>query len=162
MSAQPLVAPKQTAGGAAYRDYLSYRLEWVSKLVREEANKIYRKRFGIDIRQLRVLRIAVEQPGRTVSEIVDIAMFERTFVSRLITSLASKGLVKRRICDDDARQFRIDATAKGQQLAAAADRLGGRLNEDLLCTLSPIERKVLDRCLHKLMGWHLQASARDE
>src|SRR5689334_5664724 len=72
MSAQPLVAPKQTAGGAAYRDYLSYRLEWVSKLVREEANKIYRKRFGIDIRQLRVLRIAVEQPGRTVSEIVDI------------------------------------------------------------------------------------------
>lgn len=156
MTQSPVVAPKCQFAGA-YRDYLAYRLEWVSRLARAEANKVYYQRFALDIRQLRVLRIAVEKSGRTVSEIVDIAMFERSTVSRIISLLVSTGLVQRRICTDDARQFRIDPTSKGRQLAAAADRLGRRLNEELLATLTPIERKVLDRCLNKLMGWQLRA-----
>jgi DNA-binding MarR family transcriptional regulator len=155
MAARPLSKSKN-ADAAPYREYLSYRLELVSKFVRAEASTIYRQRFGIDIRELRVLRIAAEKPGRTVSEIVDIAMFERTALSRLISTLVAKKLVERRICGDDARQLRIDPTPAGRRLAAEADRLGSQLNENLLDTLSPIERKVLDHCLNKLMDWHLK------
>jgi DNA-binding MarR family transcriptional regulator len=140
-------------GPAAYRDYVSYRLEWVSKLVRAEADKIYRTKCGLDIRQLRVLRIAVEQPGRTVSEIVERAMFDRTLVSRLISQLVAKGMLLRRICDDDARQFRIEVTRAGRAAGASADRLGDKLNEDLLTSLNAAERKIFDRCLEKLMKW---------
>src|SRR5262249_11846114 len=86
---------KQSA--SMYRDFVSYRLEWVSKLVRAEASTIYERECGLDIRQLRVLRIVAEQSGLTVAQIVDTAMFERTLVSRLISSLVKSGLVARRI-----------------------------------------------------------------
>jgi DNA-binding MarR family transcriptional regulator len=136
-----------------YRDFVSYRLEWVSKLVRAEASTIYERECGLDIRQLRVLRIVAEQSGLTVAQIVDTAMFERTLVSRLISFLVNGGLVARRICSDDARQFRIDITPAGARMAAVADELGDRLNEDLLSSLAAADRKALDRCLNRLMTW---------
>lgn len=136
-----------------YRDFLSYRLEWVSKLVRAEASVVYERECGLDIRQLRVLRIVAERSGLTVAQIVDEAMFERTLVSRLISFLVKRGLVARRICDDDARQFRIDITAEGVKMAALADELGDRLNEDLLSSVTAADRKALDRCLNRLMTW---------
>jgi DNA-binding MarR family transcriptional regulator len=136
-----------------YRDFLSYRLEWVSKLVRAEASVVYERECGLDIRQLRVLRIVAERSGLTVAQIVDEAMFERTLVSRLISFLVKRGLVARRICDDDARQFRIDITTDGAKMAALADELGDRLNEDLLSSVTAADRKALDRCLNRLMTW---------
>jgi len=146
---------------ATYRDYVSYRLEWVSELVRAEADKIYRNKCGLDIRQLRVLRIAAEQPGRTVSEIVEKAMFDRTLVSRLISQLVAKRLLLRRICDDDARQFRIEVTKEGRAAVAFADALGDQLNEDLLSSLNAAERRIFDRCLEKLMRWRPREGSRE-
>src|SRR5262245_59244351 len=145
--------PSKKRAVSLYRDFLSYRLEWVSKLVRAEASTIYERECGLDIRRLRVLRIVAEQSGLTVAQLVDASMFERTLVSRLISFLAKRGLVARRICSEDARQFRIDITAAGARMAAFADKLGDQLNEDLLSSLAAADRKALDRCLNRLMTW---------
>jgi MarR family transcriptional regulator, temperature-dependent positive regulator of motility len=139
---------------ARYRDYVSFRLERVASMVRAEASKIYQERCGLDIRQLRVLRSAAERPGSSVSEIVEATMFERTLVSRLISELASKRLLTRRISQADARQFHIEITRSGLAVVEAADGLGDQLNEDLLSSLDAHERAVLDRCLKKLIDWH--------
>jgi len=139
---------------AKYREYVSFRLEWVSSIARAEASKIYLRECGLDIRQLRVLRRVAEDPGLSVSEIVEATMFERTLVSRIISELVNDGLLVRRISESDARQFHIDITAKGLALATMADELGDQLNEDLLSSLDAHEREVLDRCLNKLVQWH--------
>lgn len=138
---------------SSFRSYVSYRLELVSKITCDVADSIYRNEFGLNIRELRVLRSMVEQPDITASEIVEITMFDRTLVSRMLTGLVRAGLVARRVCDIDARQIRISATAKGSELVARADEIGDRLNEDLLSALTKAERESFDKCLSKIVDW---------
>lgn len=139
---------------ARYREYVTFRLDWVSSLARMEADKIYERECGLGIRHLRVLRRVAESPGASVSEIVESTMFERTLVSRLISQLVDKALLVRRISPVDARQFNIDITPAGLAKAEFADQLGDQLNEDLLSSLDANERVVFDRCLEKLVQWH--------
>jgi len=146
---------------ARYRDYVTFRLDYVSSMARAEASKLYQQQCGLDIRELRVLRRAAESPGSSVSEIVEATLFERTLVSRLISELVAQGLLERRISESDARQFKIDITPAGMDKVRIADALGDRLNEDLLASLDPQEREVLDRCLEKLVRWHASED-RDE
>jgi MarR family transcriptional regulator, temperature-dependent positive regulator of motility len=139
---------------ASFRTYVSYRLELVARTARDAAEDVYRRECGLGIRPLRVLRLLVETPDVTVSEIVDATMFERSLVSRLIGDLVRAGLAHRRICDIDARQIRLSATADGSALVGRAYVLGDALNDDLLSVLTPEERAAFDRCLDKLMTWH--------
>lgn len=139
--------------GPSFRSYVSYRLEAVSKAARDAAEEVYRRECGLGIRPLRVLRLLVETPEVTVSEIVETTMFERSLVSRLIGELVRAGLAQRRICEIDARQIRLSATPDGAALVARAYILGDALNEDLLSVLTPQERASFDRCLGKLMTW---------
>lgn len=136
-----------------YRLYVTYELDRVSSLARAEASKIYMRECGLDIRALRVLRCVAENPGLSVTEVVEATMFERTLVSKLITELVAKGLLLRRIASADARQFEIDITAEGLRKADIADELGDRLNEDLLSCLEPNEREVFAKCLKRLVQW---------
>lgn len=137
----------------SFRQYVTYRLELVSRTARDAADGIYRRECGMDIRQLRVLRTLAEDPDITVSEIVESTMFERTLVSRILTDLARAGMVVRRICDVDARQTRLSATAAGREAVARANAIGDALNEDLLSVLSPEERRAFDIALGKLTLW---------
>ena len=137
----------------SFRKYVTYRLELVSRTARDAADEVYRRDCGMDIRQLRVLRTLVEDPDITVSEIVESTMFERTLVSRILTDLARAGMVVRRICDRDARQTRLSATAAGREAVARANAIGDALNEDLLSVLSPEERRAFDITLGKLTRW---------
>lgn len=138
---------------AKYRDYVTFRLDLVSSIARTEASKVYLRECGLDIRQLRVLRRVAEDPGSSVSEIVESTMFERTLVSRIISDLVGEGLLIRRISSSDARQFHIDITKEGLARARMADDLGDQLNEDLLSSLNAQERAEFDRCLDKLVQW---------
>lgn len=138
---------------AKYREYVTFRLERVSSVARAEASELYQRQCGLDIRELRVLRRVAEAPKAIVSDIVDATMFERTLVSRIISQLVSAKLLSRTISDTDARQFKIDITKLGLQKVAVADDLGDRLNDELLSSLTAIERKVFDRCLEKLVQW---------
>lgn len=136
-----------------FRQYVSFRLEHVSKVARDAADTIYRRECGLDIRQLRVLRVLETEPDLTVSEIVEETMFERTLVSRIIHGMVKQKLVARRICDDDARQIRLSLTPAGFDRVIVAGKLGDDLNEDLLSVLTKEQRKSLNLCLDKLMTW---------
>ncbi len=139
--------------------YVSYRLEYVSKVARDAADAVYRRECGFDTRPLRVLRLLAETPDLTVSDIVEGTMFERTQVSRLIGELVRRRLIDRRICDIDARQVRLSLTDEGAALVRTADALGAALNDDLLSVLSPEERAVFDRALTRLMSWRPRDAA---
>lgn len=137
---------------STFRDYVSYRLELVARTAMEAAEEVYQRDCGLGIRPLRVLRVLVDTPDITVSEIVSATMFERSLVSRLIRELVKSGLIARRICDEDARQVRLSTTAKGREVVAQAKVIGDALNEDLLSVLSD-ERECFERALDKLTTW---------
>jgi len=136
-----------------YRAYVSYRLEQTATRARAAASEEYQRACGLDLRQVRILRIVAEEPGLTVSSVVERARFDRTLVSRLISGLVRAGLLLRTVSPADARSFRIEITKAGLAKAQFANALGDRLNEDLLSTLTPEERVAFARSLDKLMEW---------
>lgn len=141
-------APKHTFGS-----YINIRLERVALAARNAADRVYRREFGMDIQQIRILRIVFENPGRPVSWIVRESNLDRTLVSRIISSLVAQKLVERTISPDDARQFLVTTTPNGEERVQQANTLGDALNLDLLSVLDRNELETLERCLHKLAQW---------
>ncbi|MBL0373358.1 winged helix-turn-helix transcriptional regulator [Rhizobium sp. KVB221] len=135
------------------RHYVSYRLELLARSVNEPVDRIYREKFGYDIRQLRVLRVIDECPGRSVFVVVQESFLERSLVSRIISLFVRKKLVQRTISPNDARQYLLETTPAGNELVRQADMLGEALNNDFLDVLDSHEIEVFERCLVKLANW---------
>ena len=143
-----MAVPKHT-----FRDYVNFRLERVSRTAREAADKVYTRTCGLDILQIRVLRVVAEKPGQAVNSIVRELMLDRSLVSRIISKLVRQKLIRRTISPADARQLLLAATAAGQQRVRKANALGDALNLDLLSVLDEQEIEIFDRCLAKLATW---------
>jgi len=65
------------------------------------------------------------------------------YLSRLLRSLETQGLIAVRRRVDDARARRVHLTAKGRREFAAYDSLSDRLARSMLAPLSPVQRERL-------------------
>jgi DNA-binding MarR family transcriptional regulator len=137
----------------SFRDYVNFRLERVSRNAREKADEIYRRRCGLDILQIRVMRFIAETPGLSVNAVVRESMLDRSLVSRIVSSLVHQKLIVRTISAEDARQFLLVATPAGKRRVREANLLGDALNLDLLSVLDQREIVILEQCLAKLAAW---------
>ena len=133
--------------------YLTYRLDTLSSSAIEMANQVYVRCCGLNVRELRILRLADDNPGITFSELAAETRFERTLTSRLLSKLIKGGLIRRTIGKEDARQFNLHTTAKGRELCRKATLVAGELEEHLLAPLATAEREALDSYLQKLTEW---------
>lgn len=136
-----------------FRNYVTYRLEQVVRMARETADAVYRERCGLDLRHIRILRLASETPERTVNVIVQESRLDRSLVSRIISDLVRQKLVIRTISATDARQFHVSTTPAGDEMVRQANHLGDALNLDVIGVLDPQELEVFERCLAKLAAW---------
>lgn len=132
---------------------LTYKLASISEDAIGGAETLFRNRFGLDVRTLRVLRLIDDRPGTTFTELAARTKFERSATSRILAQLIREGLVKRRIDADDARHFRLQATAKGKALRARADPLTDELEALMLAPLEAEERRRFVETLDKLNDW---------
>lgn len=131
-------------------DYLSVRLELLSKLTKDMGSAIYEREHGVTLRELRVLRLAHHTAGITQGEVVLHSMLEKTLVSRMVTSLVRRGLLERQIGAHDARLFHLYLTDRGRQVVRQCNRIGHRLEKSLLAGLDPADVEVFERCLSQL------------
>ncbi|WP_310630539.1 helix-turn-helix domain-containing protein, partial [Paraburkholderia sp.] len=74
-----------------YSDFLTFRLDLTSALLSERANAVYRERWGLDVRALRVLRIVCAEPGVTPKAVSQRALIEKTLLSKTLAELESRG-----------------------------------------------------------------------
>jgi MarR family transcriptional regulator, temperature-dependent positive regulator of motility len=137
----------------SFRSYVNFRLELVSRTARQAADKIYKRKCGLDILHIRILRIVAERPNQAVNYVVRESMLDRTLVSRIVSELVRQGLLKRAISSSDARQILLATTSAGIKRVRKANALGDALNNDLLEVLSEREIEVFNRCLAKLAKW---------
>lgn len=133
--------------------HLTYRLDTLSSSAIEMANEAYVGSCGLNVRELRILRLADDNPGITFSELVADARFERSLTSRLLSKLIKAGLIRRTIGKTDARQFNLHTTVKGRETCARAALVAGELEEHFLTPLTSAERDILIACLQKLTEW---------
>ena len=57
----------------------------------ERANAVYRERWDLDVRAMRVLRIIRAEPGITPKAVSQRALIEKTLLSKMLGELESRG-----------------------------------------------------------------------
>ncbi|HKR46234.1 MAG TPA: helix-turn-helix domain-containing protein [Paraburkholderia sp.] len=67
-----------------YSDFLTFRLDQTSALLMDRANAVYRERWDLDVRAMRVLRIIRAEPGITPKAVSQRALVEKTLLSKTL------------------------------------------------------------------------------
>lgn len=131
----------------------TYQLASISEDAIKPAARMFERRFGLDVRELRVLRLIGDQPGVNFTTLAAQTRFERSATSRMLSRLIKSGLVRRELDEQDARQFRLFITPKGVDLRGRADPLSLELEDLILSALTPAERQQFRESLDKLSAW---------
>ncbi|AJG23548.1 MarR family winged helix-turn-helix transcriptional regulator [Cupriavidus basilensis] len=132
-------------------DYLSFRLDRLSDMTKSAASALYEREFGIGVRDLRVLRLVALEPGLTLTRLIALTLLEKSVTSKCVTALAQRGLLRRQIGEQDARQVNLYLTPTGIEMIELTYRRGDVLEQMLLDTLTETERKTLNQCIEKLV-----------
>ncbi|MGF6917262.1 MarR family winged helix-turn-helix transcriptional regulator [Paraburkholderia sp. 40] len=133
-----------------YSDFLTFRLDLTSALLINRANLVYRERWDLDLRALRVLRLVCAEPDITPKSVSQRALIEKTLLSKILAELETRGLIARGMHASDRRSIALRATAQGLEVAQASETVGTELEVELTKALSENERKTLERLLRKL------------
>ncbi len=133
-----------------YSDFLTFRLDLTSELLISRANAVYREQWNLDVRALRVLRLACSEPGITPKEMSQRALIEKTLLSKILANLEARDLIGRDTHVADRRSIALRATPYGLKVARESEALGMELEGELVKALSASERKSLEKLLDKL------------
>jgi DNA-binding MarR family transcriptional regulator len=128
-------------------------MDTLSSSAIDMVNEAYVTCCGLNVRELRVLRLTDDNPGITFSDLAAETRFERSLTSRLLSKLVKGGLIRRMAGKNDARQFNLHTTAKGREMCGKAAQIGGEMEEHFLTPLSAAERESLHSCIQKLTEW---------
>ncbi len=133
--------------------HLTYRMDTLSSSAIDMANEVYVQCCGLNVRELRILRLTDDNPGITFSDLAAETRFERSLTSRMLSKLIKVGFIRRTIGKKDARQFNLHTTAKGREMCEKVTQIAGEMEEYFLTPLTAAERDTLDFCIQKLTEW---------
>lgn len=126
------------------------RLDILSALFKDLGELMHQRKYGLSVREVRLLLQIHHNPGLTMTQLVDLTYMDKTITSRAVTSLSQKGLVQRLVGEQDARQVNLVLTARGEELALEASSSVTSHTEKAMSELSSKERDVFDRALDLL------------
>lgn len=132
---------------------ITYKLAALSEDAIGSASRIFTKRFGLHVHQIRVLRLIADEPGITFTQLARQSKIERSATSRIVSKLIRGGFVRRVNVDSDARQFQLFVTAKGLKLRERADPLTVEIEGLIMSVLDEGERRVFNAAVEKLSAW---------
>lgn len=138
---------------AVLRQSFTYQLASIAEEAITPAAKLFKKRFGLDVHELRVLRLIGDEPGITFTELAHRTRFERSATSRILSRLIKGAFVRRELDEKDARKFQLYITKTGEALRQEADPLSLDLEALILSNLTVTEREDFRRILDKLALW---------
>ncbi|MBI4261825.1 MAG: winged helix-turn-helix transcriptional regulator [Actinobacteria bacterium] len=106
----------------------------------------------VTVPEYRTLVLLATHGERIASELAADLGVTRPAVTRIVSSLASGGLVSRRRMEADRRQFRVTLTHAGRQVVDSATGERERQLRTALGALSPAQRRGLLRALTQFHG----------
>ncbi len=132
------------------KTFLPYRLSVLSNRISQRLASVYQQASDLDIPQWRVLAILASQDRMTATQVAKAASMDKVRISRTVSRLKEKGLVRQEGCPEDGRARRYQLTEKGlalyQQLLprvrACEAELFSALNEQEKATLQHLLDKI--------------------
>lgn len=132
--------------------FLPYRLTVLTSRISGALSRHYAERFGIGIPEWRIIANLGHNAGLTANAVAERSAMDKVTVSRAVAALLEKGLIERAWDAGDKRKSRLALSPQGQQVYAEIVPLALGYERDLLDTLSPEERAVLERVIDKLLA----------
>lgn len=118
-----------------------------------EFNRFYTARLGLlrkrhldgefSLTEGRLLYEIGASPATTAAVLCSSLQLDPGYISRLLTALTRRGLIRQTPSKVDARQKKLTLTAKGSKSVAKINQLSDRQLRDLLATLSASNRELL-------------------
>lgn len=135
------------------RDLLSYRLHTVANLLSRGAELRYRREFGVSLWEWRSIALlgAVREP-LSLNHLAQAAGIHKSQMSRVVSGLSKRGLVKRESDPADARGVRLTLSKSGRRVYDGLIRAAAQRDAAFRGCLSAKEHEVFDRALSKLAG----------
>lgn len=131
--------------------FLPYRLSLLANRTRHGFAAHYEREHGIDNAEWRVLAHLSQSPRISVRDIQQQTELEKSKVSRAVSRLEQRGLLKKEADPSDSRLLSLHLTPAGQRLMDSLSDAAQRYQTEALDTLSERERAAVDRGLRLLM-----------
>ena len=135
------------------QDLLSYKLHRVANLLSRGAELRYRREFGVSLLEWRTLALlgATEGPMSLV-QLAKAAGVDKGQLSRVVTGLTERRLVRREAHPGDGRGVRLTLSSTGRRMYTGLIRAAAERDRVVRKCLSFREAKLLEQALAKLAG----------
>lgn len=145
-----MTPPDASAAPLALGEFLPYRLSVVASRVSRELASLYADRFGIAIPEWRVVAVLGQHEDVSADFVCARTDMDKVTVSRAVSRLLEKGLVRRRASPTDKRCSMLRLSAAGRRLYLDVVPLARDYERRLLGALTREERSALERALGAL------------
>jgi len=130
--------------------FLPYRLSYLTNIISRKLARLYSEEFGITAHEWKILANLNRHPDISAAEVGEKTAMDKVAVSRAVSGLCYKGLVDRKISQQDRRRSVLNMTAEGKKIYGQIEPLVIDYEKALLNTLSPKELSLFDQLLDKL------------
>jgi DNA-binding MarR family transcriptional regulator len=128
---------------------LGYRLTHTARLQKALSARLLSE-LGLFPGQDSVLKLLIEQDGRTMGDLANALRVRPPTASKTIARLTTQGLVERRAMDGDGRLVRVFLTAAGRDRGGSIDKIWDTLEGEMVAGLDGKDRKRLRKLLRKV------------
>lgn len=130
--------------------FLPYRLNVLASLTSNALAQIYAERFGLTIPGWRVVATLGQYEVRTARDIAAHGVMHKSTVSRAVSDLERRGLIRRRANSQDRREELLELTAQGRGIYEALVPEALAFEDRLVSVLNATEQRSLAAVLDKL------------
>lgn len=142
--------PADTETREAWESLLAVRLRNVHNTLHKSAIVRYRRELGLTAAEWRSIVFVGVRGASTVGSLSDLLQVDRSLVSRLVDSLAAKGLVTRVKEDADRRRSVVSLTDGGQKVYQHIRRISRERDAALLTCLGEKDYHQAQAALAKI------------
>jgi len=131
-------------------EFLPYRLVILSARTSNALARIYAERFQLTIPQWRVIATLGQYPVRTARDIARHGMMHKSTVSRAVTALVERGLLRKEPNAFDMREEHLRLTDEGRAIYESVVPQARSFEEEITAAFEPGERAEFIRLIEKL------------
>lgn len=125
-------------------------ITFIANKLSKGASRTYRKHFGVNVTEWRILSLLAIEPNITANRIVQVIGLDKGAVSRALEDMRQQRLVSIKADAGDARQRVIELTRAGRRVHDRIIVVAHERERRLLAQLSPEEVDTLIDLLRRL------------
>ena len=132
------------------KTFLPYQLSVVTNKISAALARLYSEKFDLSIPEWRVMAVLGQQPGLSADEVCGETEMEKVPVSRAVTKLLDKKLIKRDFSGQDRRRSILRLSGAGYSVYAQIVPLALSFEAGLKTVLTKEEQSQVETLLEKL------------